>query len=340
MPGRLAGIDLGGTKVQGAVVDEHGGVLATEVASTPATGGPQSVVDQVAAVVLGAIDRLGIGVAELDGVGIGSAGTVRMAEGTVSWAGNLDGFDRGPVPLARLVAAALGLEPDRVHVDNDVNAATIAEHRAGAGRGLDDLIAVFAGTGVGGGLVLEGRLRRGVRGAAGEIGHTVVAMDGARCPCGRRGCVEAYVGRSPMEWAVRAAVEAGRATALPGIQRRLGRARLTTDVLAEALAAGDELAAELVARAADALGAGIASACNLLDLEGVLLGGGLVDGLGESFVRQVDAATRPLLLATEPPLEIRRTALGDLAGAVGAALLVHETPSPLSRPSRHGAAPP
>ena len=336
MPGRLAGIDLGGTKVQGAVVDEHGRVLATEAASTPPSGGPQSVVDQVAAVVVGAVGRLGIGVGELDGVGIGSAGTVQMAEGVVSWAGNLDGFDRAPVPLARLVAEALGLEPERVRVDNDVNVATIAEHRAGAGQGLDDLIAVFAGTGVGGALVLVGWVRRGVRGADGEIGHTVVVLDGARCPCGRLGCVEAYAGRSPMEWTVRAAVEAGRATALPGIQRRLGRTRLTTDVLAEALAAGDELAGELVGRAAAALGAGIASACNLLDVEGVLLGGGLADGLGDGFVRRVHAAVAPLLLGTEPPLEIRRTALGDLAGAIGAALLVHETPSPLSRRSRHG----
>jgi glucokinase len=335
MPGLLAGIDLGGTKVQGAVVDEHGEVLATEVASTPRTGGPASVVTQVAAVVLAAAERLGIGAAELDGVGIGSAGTVRMADGVVSWAPNLDGFDRGPVPLARLVADALAMEPHRVRVDNDVNVATIAEHRTGAGRGLDDFVAVFAGTGVGGALVLDGRLRRGVRGAAGEIGHTIVVMDGDRCPCGRLGCVEAYAGRSPMEWAVRAAVEAGRRTALPGIQRRLGRARLTTDVLAEALEAGDELATELTGRAAAALGAGIASVCNLLDVEGALLGGGLADGLGDPFVRQVEAAVGPLLLATEPALEIRRTALGDLAGAIGAALLVHETPSPLPRRPRH-----
>jgi glucokinase len=339
MPGQLAGIDLGGTKVQGVVVDEQGKVLAGAVASTPTSGGPRSVVEGVAAVTRAAASKLGIGVAELDGVGIGSAGTVGMADGIVVWAGNLDGFGR-PVPLARLVAEALGLEPRRVRVDNDVNVATIAEHRAGAGQGLDDLIAVFAGTGVGGALVLDGRLRRGVRGAAGEIGHTVVVLDGARCICGRLGCVEAYAGRAPMEWTVRAAVEAGTATALPGIQRRLGRARLTTDVLAEALAVGDELAGELVGRAATALGAGIASACNLLDVQGVLLGGGLADRLGDPFVRLVDGAIGPRLVATEPPLQIRRTALGDLAGAIGAALLVHETPSSLSPRSRHGDAPP
>src|SRR6266545_3571493 len=273
MPGHAAGIDLGGTKVQGVIVDKAGTPLGSAVASTPGDGGPASVVDQVAAVVRAA----------------------------------------------------------------DVNAATLAEYRTGAGRGLDSLLAVFAGTGVGGAVVLGGRLHRGARGAAGELGHAVVVMGGERCPCGRRGCTEAYAGRTPMERAVRTAVEAGRATELPAIQARLGRARLTTDVLAEGLAAGDALAAELVELAARALGTAIASACNLLDVQGVLLGGGLTDGLGDPFVRLVERAVTPQLLANEPPLEIRRSALGDMAGAIGAALLVHEPPSPSGALSRHGA---
>jgi predicted NBD/HSP70 family sugar kinase len=118
--------------------------------------------------------------------------------------------------------------------------------------------------------------------------------------------------------ALRAAVAGGRATGLPAIQRRLGRSRLDTVVLAEALALGDELAAELVARAARALGTAIGSACNLVDVEGVLLGGGLTEVLGEPFVRRVERAIRPRLLANEPPLEVRRTSLGDMAGAIGA----------------------
>jgi len=327
MPGHAAGIDLGGTKVQGVVVDEAGTLLGSAVASTPGDGGPASVVDQVAAVVRAAAANAGIGVDDLDGVGMGSAGTVSPAAGVVLEAGNLSGFDR-PVPLARLVAGAVALDPPMVRLENDVNVATLAEYRTGAGRGLDSLLAVFAGTGVGGAVVLGGRLHRGARGAAGELGHAVVVMGGERCPCGRRGCTEAYAGRTPMERAVRTAVEAGRATELPAIQARLGRARLTTDVLAEGLAAGDALAAELVELAARALGTAIASACNLLDVQGVLLGGGLTDGLGDPFVRLVERAVTPQLLANEPPLEIRRSALGDMAGAIGAALLVHEPPSP------------
>jgi glucokinase len=326
MPGRAAGVDLGGTKVQGVIVGVAGNPLASAVASPPGDGGPAAVVEQVAAVVRAAAANAGMGVDELDGVGIGSAGTVRPAAGMVDWAGNLPGFDR-PVPLAGLLAGALGLNPPMVRLENDVNVAALAEHRVGAGHGLDSLLAVFAGTGVGGALMLDGRLHRGARGAAGELGHALVVMDGEPCPCGRRGCTEAYAGRTPMERAVRAAVEAGRPTELPTIQRRLGRARLTTDVLAEGLALGDALAAELVGTAALALGAAIGSACNLLDVQGVLLGGGLTDGLGDPFVARVERAIRPRLLADQPPVEVRRTALGDMAGAIGAALLVHE-PSP------------
>jgi glucokinase len=286
MPGRAAGIDLGGNKVQGLVVDKAGNPLASAVASTPTGGGPGSVVGQVAAVVHAVAASAGMAVDEFDGVGVGSAGTVSPAAGLVLEAGNLSGFDR-PVPLVGLVAGALALDPSMVRVENDVNAATLAECRIGAGQGLDSLLAVFAGTGVGGAVVLGGRLHRGARGAAGELGHAVVVMGGERCPCGRRGCTEAYAGRAPMERAVRAAVEAGRPTELPAIQERLGRARLTTDVLAEGLALGDALAVELVELATRALGTAIASACNLLDVQGVLLGGGLTDGLGDPFVQQL-----------------------------------------------------
>src|SRR6266567_1554712 len=156
MPGQAAGVDLGGTKVQGVIVDKAGNPLASAVAATPGGGGPASVVEQVAAVVRAAAANAGIGVHDLEGVGVGSAGPVNRAAGIVEEAGNLSGFDR-PVPLAGLLAAALALDPPRVRLDNDVNVAALAEHRVGAGRGLDSLLAVFAGTGVGGALVLAGR---------------------------------------------------------------------------------------------------------------------------------------------------------------------------------------
>jgi glucokinase len=334
MARHVAGVDLGGTKIQGVVIEVGAAeLLGQAVVATPSDGGPAGVALQVAAVVLAAARSAGVPPEVIAGVGIGSAGQVDMAAGLVVQAVNLPGFER-PAPLAELVAKALRLDPGAVVLDNDVNAATLAEHRVGAGRGFDDLLAVFVGTGVGGAVVLDGCLRRGPRGVAGEIGHIVVVAGGDPCPCGRRGCTEAYAGRAPMEWAVEAAVAAGRSTALLEIQRRLGRSRLTTEVLAEGIAGGDPLAIELVERAARALGAAIASAANLLDVRAVLVGGGLADALGGELAQRIELAAAPHLLTEEPPLEVRLTELGDLAGAIGAALLVHEA-SPSVRGTRH-----
>jgi len=316
-----AGIDLGGTKVQGVVVDDEGKLLGQARGRTPVKGGPDAVVDVIADVVKAAAKDAKVASRELDGVGVGTPGLVDGAVGTVQGAANLPGFDQ-PVPLASLVGRALGV--GRVVVDNDVNVSTVAEHRLGAGQGFDDLLVVFVGSGVGGGLVLGGRLHQGAHGAAGEIGHLVVTQDGELCPCGRRGCLEAYAGRVALERAARAAAAAGRPTALLAIQERSGRPRMTSGVFADALDSGDPLTHELIERAVQALGTAIASAVNLLDVEAVLIGGGLGDKLGEPFVRRVQTAMVPHLFMAPSPVKVLTSALGDLAGAVGASLLVHQ----------------
>jgi len=316
-----AGIDLGGTKVQGVVVDDEGKLLGQARGRTPVKGGPDAVVDVIADVVKAAAKDAKMASRELDGVGVGTPGLVDGAAGTVQGAANLPGFDQ-PVPLASLVGRALDV--GRVVVDNDVNVSTVAEHRLGAGQGFDDLLVVFVGSGVGGGLVLGGRLHQGAHGAAGEIGHLVVTQDGELCPCGRRGCLEAYAGRVALERAARAAATAGRPTALLAIQERSGRPRMTSGVFADALDSGDPLAHELIERAVQALGTAIASAVNLLDVEAVLIGGGLGDKLGEPFVRRVQTAMVPHLFMAPSPVKVLTSALGDLAGAVGASLLVHQ----------------
>jgi glucokinase len=312
------GVDLGGTKVQGVVLDAEGGRVGEARGRTPASGGPAAVAAEIAAVARAAAKAAKVSPRKLDGVGIGSPGLVDRATGTVSGAANLPGFGE-PVPLGPLVADALGA---KVLVGNDVSVATVAEHRLGAGRGLDDLLVVFAGSGVGGGLVLGGRLWEGAHGGAGEIGHMVVVEGGHVCPCGRRGCMEAYAGRVAMERLARAAAAAGRPTELLAIQQRQGRPRMTSGVFKTALDAGDPLAHELIERAVQALGAGIASAVNLVDVEAVLIGGGLGDKLGEPFVRRIETAMIPHLFLRPSPLRVLPGALGDYAGATGAALLV------------------
>jgi glucokinase len=242
---------------------------------------------------------------------------VNSAVGTVSNAVNLSGWS-GTFPLAEELRAALGVP---VRVTNDVGAATDAEALVGAGRDLESFIAVFWGTGVGGAFVQDGRRWRG-RGFAGEIGHMVVKVDGARCPCGKRGHMEAYAGRKAMEERARRLADEGHHTVLLKLMRDRGRDRLTSGLWQKALAHGDKLAEEIVERAIRAMGAAVASAVNFLDPEGVVLGGGLGVRFGEPAAERLAEAMKPSLFADQRPPVVRVAALGDLGGAIGASLLV------------------
>lgn len=310
------GIDLGGTKIQAVVVDADSAVLAQARQPTPTSGGPADVVAAMAAALREASEAAGIDPAMLIGVGVGSPGAIDADAGTVSGARNLPGWS-GTFPLADVLGEQFGTP---VTLGNDVTVATGAEFALGAGREYRSLLGVFWGTGVGGGIVLDGKPWLG-RGAAAEIGHIVIRREGRRCPCGRRGCLEAYAGRSAMEARAREKHEDGRKTDLFVLMEEHGRTRLTSGIWARALDHGDKLATELVDEAILALGAGIASAVNLLDCEAVVIGGGLGVRFGEPYVARIAEAMQPHLFVDERPPAIRLAALGDLGGAIGAALL-------------------
>ena len=312
-----AGVDLGATKILAVVVGDDHAVRGEAKLPTPTQGGPEDVAAEIANAVHQACEAAGVKAGELRGVGVGSPGAVDAETGTVAHARNLPDWD-APFPLAQALGTALGAT---VRVDNDVKVAVTAEKELGAGRPFRSFLGVWWGTGVGGGLVLDGRLWRG-RGAAGEIGHVVVKRDGARCPCGRRGCLEAYAGRGAMEAHARKLVKRGRKTDLFELMEKRKRDRLTSGVWADALERGDEMATALIDRAVAALGAGIGSAVNLLDVEAVIVGGGLGTRLGQPFVERIAEASRPHLFVDERPPVMLPAALGDLGGAIGAALLV------------------
>jgi glucokinase len=317
MPRARGGIDLGGTKIQAVVVDADSAVLGEARHPTPTSGGPADVTTALAGALREAAQAAGLDEpSALAGVGIGSPGAIDAGAGTVSGARNLPGW-HGTYPLAAELAKQLKTP---VQLGNDVQVATDAEVALGAGRGFRSLLGVFWGTGVGGGLVLDGRPWLG-RGAAGEIGHMVVKRDGRRCPCGRRGCLEAYAGRAALEARAREQHAEGRKTDLFKLMERHGRTRLTSGIWARALEHGDPLATELIDEAVAALGAGIASAVNLLDCEAVVIGGGLGVRLGEPYVERIRAAMLPHLFVDERPPAVKLAALGDLGGAIGAALL-------------------
>ena len=311
------GIDLGGTKIQAIVFDvEHEKVLGQARRPTPQEGGPPAVVDALAGAQNEAAEQAGVAADSLAGIGVGSPGEIDEGAGAVAKAGNLPDWE-DPYPLVAALSERLG---PPVALGNDVDVATQAEFALGAGREAHSLVGVFWGTGVGGGLVLDDKPWQG-RGAAGEIGHVVVKMDGALCPCGRRGCMEAYAGRRAMEEKARRKHAAGHKTDLFKIMEERGRTTLTSGVWARAVGHGDGLAEKLIERAVHALGNGVASVINVLDVELVVIGGGLGVRFGEPMVRRIADAMLPHLFVDDRPPDVRLAQLGDLGGAIGAALL-------------------
>lgn len=318
------GVDVGGSAVHALVLESHtdGDAEDTIVGRahlrTPMTGDRTDVLDVMAAGVHDAVDDAGRDLSDVAAVGIASPGVI--VEGTVGGAFNVPGwYERFSIEQ---------LFHERVdrpcRVVNDATAAAVGEHRLGAGRGHDNLLFVTIGTGVGGGLILGGRAYEGRLGGAGEFGHTVVERGGAVCPCGRRGCVEAYAGRRAMAQAAERAVAAGRHTILFDLKDERGKRRLSSGVFRAALDAGDPFVADLIDDAIWALGAGIASAVNLLDIELVLIGGGFADKFAPAFVYRVEAAARPNLFLQPPHVRFSPAELGEDAGAAGAALIARD----------------
>jgi glucokinase len=313
----VGGLDLGGTKIQAVVLDGRRNVLGEARSATPTSNGAQDVILALVSTLGSACAEAGVEMSELTGVGVGSPGAIDTRKGIVTGARNLPG-EGEPIPIGAGLKTLAGTS---AYVDNDVTVGVNAEYVMGAARRSKSLLGVWWGTGVGGGIVLEGKPWEG-RGAAAELGHVVVKIDGAECTCGRRGCMEAYAGRGAMEIRARRLHKRGANTDLFKIMEKRGRTRLTSGVWARALEHGDEMATELIERALGALGAGIASAVNLLDVETVVVGGGLGTRLGEPYVERIREAMLPHLFVDDRPPRVALAELGDLGGAIGAALLV------------------
>jgi len=310
------GIDLGGTKIQAVVVDRGHAVLGQARHPTPTEGGPDDIATAMAAAMTEAAHHASVETDALAGVGVGSPGDVDPKAGTVTSARNLPGWE-GEFALGAALEHTLGT---RAYLGNDVQVATDAEFALGAGRPYRSLLGVFWGTGVGGGIVLDGRPWTG-RGVAGEIGHVVVRIGGERCGCGRRGCMEAYAGRASMERRARHAHKKGEKTDLFKIMEERGRTRLMSGIWDRALRRSDPLATRLLDDAIEALGAGVASAQNILDVEAIVIGGGLGIRLGDPYAQRIAEAMVPHLFDDLHPPAMHVAALGDLGGAIGAALL-------------------
>ena len=302
------GVDIGGTKIM-AVRLEDGEIVERAKRPTPRTGGPDDVLDTVATVVA-RVDPD----ADATTLGVGVPGPVRPGSGVLPYAANLPGWDHD-VDVAAGLSGRCGY--GRIVVDNDVNVGTFAEARCGAGAGVADLIGVFMGTGVGAGLILDGALRQGPRGIAGEIGHTFVAFRDLDAASAGRGELEDYAGRRMLEARARADDQHSALLDLAG------DGRMKSSVWAGALAQDDPVARRLIDDATEAMAAALASAIALVDVELVVLGGGMAERLGEPFRADLEARlARRAFAATSAP--VRHAILGDTGGALGAALLAEE----------------
>jgi glucokinase len=309
---RRAGIDVGGTKVLGVVIDERGSILRQARRPTPrdVNGGGDAVIDAIAKVArsLGSYDHLGVGV----------PGLVTF-DGVLRAAPNLVGADE--LDVATALADQLG---HRVEVDSDNTCATLAEWRLGAGRGVDDLVFVGLGTGIGGGLVLGGRLQRGRNGFTGEYGHMVVDPDGPRCPCGQRGCWERFASGAGLARLAREAAEGRRASRiilLAGGDPEAVRGEHVDRAARE----GDEDALAVVDEFARWVAIGLVNLTNLVDPARIVIGGGLSHA-ADLYLTPIRRWFAELLYASalRPHPDIVFAATGEHAGALGAALLAVE----------------
>lgn len=314
--GHVAGVDLGGTKILAAVVSPDGRILARAKKSTGKRKdqSPSSVIDRIAACVREAATAAGIAPEELKAVGIGAPGPVDLETGVLRTAVNIEGWQ--DVPLAGELSERLGGVP--VVLDNDVRVAVFGELHAGAGRGHRNWVAIWPGTGIGGGVVIDGKVLRGVNNAAGELGHITVKAGGPRCNCGGKGHLESLASKTAIVREIAERVEKGQKSLVDPKDAKSGD-------LATAYQKGDKLAVKAIDRAAKYLGIGIASIANTVNPELVVLGGGLTEALGEPFVRKVEQEVRgrPMHAATEN-LRVVQSELGDDAGIVGAALIARE----------------
>lgn len=319
MPMWIAGVDIGGTTLSVGMVPAGGGrPRALRVDDTPGGRGGEAVVDRVCAMIRASVDELaraedpGAEVAEVAGAGVAAPGSFDRARGVVLESHNLGWFG---LPLRDRIESATGLP---TIVENDADCAAYGEWWQGAGQGFRSVLGITLGTGIGGGIVMDGRPFPGATGAAGEIGHMTVEFDGRRCTCGGRGCLEAYAsGPGIARTAVDGLAGGARSTLPERVEGDL--TRITAATVHEAAVGGDAYATGVLARAARMLAAGIAGAVNLLGPDAVVVMGG-VAAAGDLFFGPLAAELgRPRFRSALDACTVVPGALPGTAGVVGAA---------------------
>lgn len=307
------GIDLGGTFIKGGIVSDGGEIVYNDKTPTETEKGGDKVVDNIAALVETLLKKTGLEKSDVEGIGMGSPGMIDSKEGSVIFSGNLNWKD---FPLAKKVSERTGLA---VKVANDANVAALAEAKFGAAKGKENVIMLTLGTGVGGGIVADGKLLEGNKSAGAELGHMVIVLDGEPCSCGRKGCLEAYASATALIRETKRAMEAHKDSKM----WEIGELSCVTGKTAFDYKDSDPYAKEVVDKYIYHLAAGIADFANIFRPEVVLLGGG-VCAQGDNLVKPLQELLNEWLFAKTlgPQVPILIAALGNDAGILGAAALL------------------
>lgn len=308
------GIDIGGTNLRGALIDEDGKITKRLSIPSEADKGIDFVIENLVTL----INEIK-GKREILGAGIGIPGIIDSAKGILTQAPNISSVD--DYPLRDVLTEKLG-EKTRIFIENDANCATVGEWWTGAGKDVNSIVMMTMGTGVGGGIVLDGKLWRGANGMAGEVGHITIYPEGAKCNCGNRGCLESYASANAVRWMLQQGLaNKGLQTVLREKTENVSKDRIP-EIVMEAANDGDRFALEIWQEVGKALGIAIADLANLLNVEMIIIGGGLSNAW-DLFIHK--ALSEAKLRGLRAPIErarVVRTWLGDDAGLVGAGYLV------------------
>ena len=310
------GVDLGGTKILSGVFKHSLDSVGTSKLSTKSQRGVDAVIERIARCIQDSVDESDLTLKQVAGVGIGAPGAVDFVEGRVIFAPNLPGWK--DVPLKKDLEKHLGVP---VFVENDCNIATLGVHVAELKAKPKNLVGIFVGTGIGGGMVINGELYSGFNHTAGEIGHMVLDVSGPKCGCGNKGCFEALASRTAIFQQIKAAVKDGQKTILTDM---LGDdlSDLRSGDLRKAIRRGDKFVDKVIENAAEYIGIGVANLVNILGPEVVVLGGGVIEALADEMMSViVETAQDYAMPGTMKGVDIIASKLGDSAGITGAAVL-------------------
>lgn len=309
------GIDIGGTNLRFGLVTAKGEVLFEKKTETRSVQGADKIISRISQGIASVVKKAENAGHSVAGIGAGVPGIISPAEGIVRFSPNLPGWVE--VPLKARLMEGLGIP---VYVENDANAYALGESWQGAGKGAGSLVCITLGTGVGGGIILGGALWRGADGMAGEIGHVTVNPKGPVCGCGNRGCLERYASATAVVERVLEALYDGRKSALAGYKNDPGS--LTAHIVKDAADSGDKLAKKIYGEAGSYLGVAIADLINLLNIECVVIGGGM-SGAWDSLIGPLrEEVSKRAFKIPAGRCNIVQGMLGDYAGIIGAAGLV------------------